>query len=1001
MGVIEKITSSEYRAPAILVPKPDGTMRMVIDFRRLNKITKKNKYPMEDTESVMLRLHGSKWFSKFDLSNGFYQILVDENSRKYTTFVTKEGMFQFIRMPMGLTNSPATFAGAMDECLNDLDIKRENMECYVDDILVHSKTFDDHIEHLRKLFTRLREKDIKLKPSKCLIARKDLIFLGHMISEEGIRPDPKKVEAVRSWETPRTSKKLHTFLGLTGYYRKFIRGYSSTASGLYGLIKPKAVWEWTDEHDAAFRKLRDQLCSDPIVSAPNWKMKFILQTDAATKTGIGCVLIQRYEIKLENGKIQYIEKVIAYASKKLTEAEAKWSVREIEAYAIVWGITHFHLYTSQGQFDVETDHQSLKWLFSWEKPGRLNRWALRLQEYDFDIKYRRGSANGNADALSRKDESDEGRDKRKGKDAPMMGALTIGRKEIEVGEINNIRASQHMDKVAGDLIRWLKKNENECTTTEERRKLEKIKEEFILVKENEEETLYKITTEKDGEPHLRLVVPEQWQEIIITYYHASPTGGHLGFEKIHPLIRDQFYWGGMTKDIKRMTKGCVACMCSRTTAKERNGLMQLRDDIGYPGEAVSIDTLGPFMESTAGNKYIATFVDHFTLTIDIEPLTDKKAETFALALYKYITRHGVPKRIVTDRGSEFINELIKELTKRLGVTHIKSTAHHHQSMGIVERVHRVFRDGIRAFADEMIKLKDWDVILFGLMSAMNATHKRKLGCSPFYANHGRQMVGAWDTGSESMETRSTYMNTMARTLKNCYNHIKMGIIKEGLSSKRIYDNKQKGVVFSPGEEVVVYYPVVGKTRRQWRAGYTIVKMTSDVNVLVKEITTGKEQEIHVKRVAKTTWGPKYKPDEKYTGTDPDNWVYRDKNLSGIKNEEIMTDDVILFAYKLQNDIKPQYYVGRIVEQQNNEYRIHFMKPHKNIRKNGEWKYVYVDKKDGKEIHTNSSKYKYTIFDAWITKQEILMTKVSLNDKWKLTKKLEQQADILINKYITA
>ena len=401
----------------------------------------------------------------------------------------------------------------------------------------------------------------------------------------------------------------------------------------------------------------------------------------------------------------------------------------------------------------------------------------------------------------------------------------------------------------------------------------------------------------------------------------------------------------MTKDIKKMTKGCVACVCSRNAGKERNGLMQLRDDIGYPGEAVSIDTLGPFSESGEGNKYMATFVDHFTLVIDIEPLKDKKAETMALAMYKYITRYGLPKRIVTDRGSEFVNKLMEELTKRLGVDHVLATAHHHQSMGIVERVHRVFRDGIRAYIESMNKVRDWDIILFGLMSAMNATYKRKLGCSPFFADHGRNMANIWDIGTEAMEENSTYISQMATTLRNCYNTIKTGIAKEGLDMKRRYDNKQKGIEFIKGEEVAVFFPVVGKTRRQWRAGYTVVGMASEVNVIVRCEATGKEQTVHVKRVAKTTWGPKYKKDEKYVGINPDKWMYKDRNICGIRNEDIMVDDVVVFAYRLSNDDMVQYYVGKILEQIENEFRIHFMKPNKNKRINDEWKYMYVDEKD--------------------------------------------------------
>ena len=1002
-GIIEEIKHSEYRAPAILVPKPDGTMRMVIDFRKLNKLTRKNKYPMDDTDAVMMRLKGSRWFSKFDLSNGFYQIQVEEESRKFTTFVTRDGMYQFVRMPMGLTNSPATFACAMNDCLGDLSIKGNNMECYVDDILVHSETFDDHVSHLAILFQRLRERDIKLKPSKCLMARRELIFLGHKISEKGIEPDPGKVVAVKSWEAPKNPKKLHTFLGLTGYYRKFIRGYASIAACLFDLIKPKAVWKWGDEEQRAFERLRGALCDMPIVSAPDWNKTFILQTDAATKAGIGCVLIQREEVLMPDGTKKKIERVIAYASKKLTDAEKRWPVREIEAYAIVWGITHFHLYMSQAPFEVETDHQSLKWLFTWDKPGRLNRWALRLQEYDFKITYRKGSLNGNADALSRKDEDDSVRDRRKEKNSARVGAVAKDRSDVEVANLNNIREAQRTDKDSQDIIKYMRKDLSGCENASEWSKVEKMRGEFVLLGEGNEATLYKITHDCGGEPSLRLVIPECWRDPLVTYYHASPTGGHLGFDKIYPIMKQQFYWGGMTKDIKKMTKGCVACVCSRTSARERSGLLQVRDDVGYPGEAVSVDTLGPFIKSAAGNMYVATFVDHFTLKVDIEPLVDKRAETMAVALYKYTARNGVPKKIVTDRGSEFVNALMESFTKLMGIKHNKTTAHHHQAMGIVERVHRVFRDGLRAYLDERTKEMNWDIILFGLMSAMNGTHKRKLGCSPYYAHHGRNMVTAWDIGigEEQLEARSDFTANLVRTMVDCYKTIKLGIAKEGGRSKKAYDERQKGVQFSPNEEVAVYFPVIGKTRRQWRSGFRVVKMTSDVNVLVEHTESGKQHEVHVKRIARVTWGEEYDKKKNYKGKEPEEWVHADKNISGIKNEDIKIDDIIIFAYRLSGDMRAEYYVGRLMEEENGQYHVHFMKPVKGKRPGAKWNWVYVDKKDGKEVHTNKTRYKYSIFDAWITKQEILITGIKLNKKDMLNPKTEEEAARRVAKYKAA
>jgi hypothetical protein len=288
--------------------------------------------------------------------------------------------------------------------------------------------------------------------------------------------------------------------------------------------------------------------------------------------------------------------------------------------------------------------------------------------------------------------------------------------------------------------------------------------------------------------------------------------------------------------------------------------------------------------------------------------------------------------------------------------------------------------------------------MFGLMSAMNSSYKKKLGCSPFHADHGRPMPNMWDIGDEVMEARSEYTAQLLRTMTSCYKTIRMGIAKEGDISKKQYDKKQKDICFNPGEEVAVFFPVGGKTRRQWRAGYEVVSMKSDVNVLIREIKTGKEQQVHVKRVARVSWGPEYEKDKEYKGREPEEWNNDEKNISGIKEQDILIDDLIIFAYKTNLDKAVQYYVGHILEKEGDYYRVHFLKPKKNKRPKEVWQYVFFDAEDGYEIHTNSDKYKYTIYDAWITIQEVLLTRIKLTDKMKLNVKTEEEAQRKLELY---
>ena len=362
---IEPTTSSQFAAPVLLVRKEDGSYRLVVDYRRLNKVTEPNKFPTDNAGQILMRLRTSRWFSKFDLTNGFLQVMMEDASRDFTTFITSRGLYRFKRMPFGLINSPATFARVMAHVLGPTGLRYNGVEAYVDDVLVHPDNWNTHLATLDKLFTRFVECGARLKPSKCVMCQSQVRFLGHVVSHMSIAPDPKKVEAVWNWPRPGNTTDVRAFLGLTGYYRRYIRGYSIKADALFDLLQANKKFEWGKRQEEAFAELKSDLCKAPIVCPPNWEFPFILITDAASKRGIGCVLVQRVPL-MKDGKPtgRYEEKVIAYASKKFSKAELRWPVRDQEAWAIVWGIQHFHEYLSDGHFFVETDHQSLQWLFS-------------------------------------------------------------------------------------------------------------------------------------------------------------------------------------------------------------------------------------------------------------------------------------------------------------------------------------------------------------------------------------------------------------------------------------------------------------------------------------------------------------------------------------------------------------------------------------------------------------------------------------------------------------
>ena len=327
-----------------------------------------------------------------NLSFGYWQIPVEENSKSKTAFISKQGLFEFNSMPFGVCNGPATFQRAMDTILTEY--RHQFILVYLDDINIHSQTFEEHLEHLQKVFEKLHKVGLKLNPEKCNLFWNKLPFLGYIITAEGISSDPSTVERVKNFFQPRTVKQLKSFLELAGYYRKFIKGFSQIASPLFKLLRNNITFVWTQEQEKAFQELKHKLTSAPILIYPDFTRKFYLYTDASDN-GLGAVLAQHDA----DGK----ERVIAYASVTLKPSEKNYSTTEKEALAVVWAVRQFRHYLLGTLFEVTTDHNALRWLFHKQSnPGpRIARWIMEMTEYNFIVTYRSGKVNQNADALSR------------------------------------------------------------------------------------------------------------------------------------------------------------------------------------------------------------------------------------------------------------------------------------------------------------------------------------------------------------------------------------------------------------------------------------------------------------------------------------------------------------------------------------------------------------------------------------------------------------------------
>ncbi|XP_062602901.1 uncharacterized protein LOC134264647 [Saccostrea cucullata] len=389
MKVIEHSTSP-YSAPVVIARKKDGTNRFCIDFRKLNSVTVFDAEPMPNPDSIFSKLTGKKFISKIDLSKGYWQVQMEEDSKPLTAFSTPAGLYQFRKMPFGLVNAPATFSRLMRNLLHGM----ENVENFIDDIMVFTDTFAEHLSTLKILFTRLRDAGLTARPTKCFIGFEQIDCLGYLVNDQRLKPEDDKIEAIKNAPIPETKKQVRSFLGLVGFYRKFIPNFSAIAIPLSDLTKkgnPNRV-QWTECHQGAFDSLKQLLCSRPILKLPDMQKPFILRTDAADE-GIGAVLLQ----------MEGDEKFpVAYASRKLQKREKSYAVIEKECLAVVWGIQKFHQYLYGKDFVLETDHQPLMYMNKAKtENSRLMRWALQLQPYHFRIVAIKGSENVGADYLSR------------------------------------------------------------------------------------------------------------------------------------------------------------------------------------------------------------------------------------------------------------------------------------------------------------------------------------------------------------------------------------------------------------------------------------------------------------------------------------------------------------------------------------------------------------------------------------------------------------------------
>ena len=575
---IVRPSNSPWAAPVVLVPKKDGKIRFCVDYRKLNAITRRDSYPLPRIDDALNSLQGASYISSFDVTWGYWNIKIAEQDIPKTAFITPDGLYEFVRMPFGLTNAPATFQRLMDSIL--AGVKWMSCLVYMDDIIVLSPTFAQHVLDIDEVFHRIREAGLKLRARKCTLCRAETEYLGHVVTNDGrILMDPKKVAAVKAFPTPKSVEDVYSFLGLAGYYRHFVAVFADISWPLWQLTRKNGEWQWTDAHQFAFDTLKDSLTSEPVLRRPDFSRPFLVQTDASGRS-ISGILAQKDDAGQEY--------VVAYSSRGLLDAERKWDVREREALAIIWTCESFRAYLYGAPFEVWSDHQSLQWLLTSTAPGRLTRWALRLAEFDFVLKYRPRARNMNADSLTHHDlpPPDVTTDFEPHVLMPMVDFDATAYQE-------GFAKDQRLDPELKPLIDYLTAG---TAPTDSNIRVQAVAALHTLV--GPFGLLVRHAEIKRGERAVKVTqicVPASRTEEILGFNHESVTSGHIGGGKLWERLRERFCWSNMSRDSRRWVAACVTCQSRKPPKPADPGHLHAFDlDAINPGDDVSIDILGPF-----------------------------------------------------------------------------------------------------------------------------------------------------------------------------------------------------------------------------------------------------------------------------------------------------------------------------------------------------------------------------------------------------------------------
>ena len=755
-GIVEPC-QSPWSSPVLLVKKKSGEYRFCFDGRRLNSVTVRDAYPLPRVEQILDRLRDAKFLSTLDLRQAFWQIPLDEESKPKTAFsIPGRGLFQYNVLPYGLADSPKRMQRLIDHVFGPA--LEPYVFGYIDDLIVATNSYEEHIKVLNEVYRRLSDANLVVNFEKCNFCRPSLKYLGYVVSQDGLQTDPEKVSAVENFPRPETVTQIKRFVGLVGWYRRFIPDFSTLTAPITALMHQKRKSNpisWTTEAEAAFMEIKSRLASSPVLATPDFTKEFIIQTDASAY-GVGAVLSQ-----VLDGQ----ERPIAYASKTLTKSQRNYTVTERECLGVLFGVEKFRPYVEGTHFQVVTDHSSLLWLRNLKDPvGRLCRWAIKLSQYDFDISHRRGKLNVVADALSRQ--------------------------EVAVVDIALPVEDKWYARILSGVLQ--------------------VPERYPLYQIRDGKLYHHSTSQLDSFTNLdawKLVLPKNYRSEALAECHDHPTAAHLGINKTIHRLADWYYWPGMRRDALLYVSRCRVCAAFKVDNKQPAGTMGVMKKVCYPFQMVSVDFLGPLPRSTSGNQFLLVVVDVFSKYVLLKPFsraTSKKVVKFLED--EVFLVFGVPQTIVCDNGSQFISRDFRALAESYKIRNIFYNARYHPQNNPAERVNRVVITALSSYLHENHRL--WDAKLPQIAQALRLAKHDATGFSPAFLNFGRMVPVSGnyygtpnpDDGPQEVTSPLTYAEDLSK-FNNAYKKVTANLRDAYVRSANYYNLRRREVNFSAGDRV--------------------------------------------------------------------------------------------------------------------------------------------------------------------------------------------------------